>query len=63
MPKTILGMEGNSGIGLATVRQLQAQGDHVIAAALVCFLLSDASKFMTGQIIRPAGGLSSVRTF
>lgn len=42
---------------------LQQVGDAADIAALVCFLLSDASKFMTGQILRPDGGLSSVRTF
>jgi 3-oxoacyl-[acyl-carrier protein] reductase len=35
--------------------------DHV--AALAAFLLSDEAKFITGQILRPDGGLSSVRTF
>lgn len=33
MPKTILLIGGNSGIGLATARLLQSQGDHVLAAA------------------------------
>ncbi len=42
---------------------LQQVGDAEDIAALVAFLLSDASKFMTGQILRPDGGLSSVRTF
>lgn len=42
---------------------LQQVGNASDIAALVCFLLSDASKFMTGQILRPDGGLSSVRTF
>lgn len=32
-------------------------------AAIVSFLLSDASSFMTGQILRADGGLSSVRIF
>ncbi|MGJ8696713.1 MAG: SDR family NAD(P)-dependent oxidoreductase [Verrucomicrobiaceae bacterium] len=35
--------------------------DHV--AELVDFLLSDAARFTTGQILRPDGGLSSVRLF
>ncbi|MCB1134464.1 MAG: SDR family oxidoreductase, partial [Verrucomicrobiae bacterium] len=38
-------------------------GDPEDTARLVSFLLSDASKFMTGQVLRPDGGLSSVRTF
>lgn len=42
---------------------LQQVGNAEDVAKLVLFLLSDASKFMTGQILRPDGGLSSVRTF
>lgn len=42
---------------------LQQIGDAEDIAQLVSFLLSDASKFFTGQILRPDGGLSSVRTF
>ncbi len=42
---------------------LQQVGDPEDVARLVAFLLSDAAKFMTGQILRPDGGLSSVRTF
>lgn len=42
---------------------LQQVGDPNDVAELVAFLLSDASKFFTGQILRPDGGLSSVRTF
>lgn len=42
---------------------LQQVGDPADIAELVSFLLSDASKFFTGQILRPDGGLSSVRTF
>jgi NAD(P)-dependent dehydrogenase (short-subunit alcohol dehydrogenase family) len=42
---------------------LQQVGDPEDVAQLVAFLLSDASKFMTGQILRPDGGLSSIRTF
>jgi len=38
-------------------------GSPTDVAELVAFLLSDASKFMTGQILRPDGGLSSLRTF
>ncbi|MES2440580.1 MAG: SDR family oxidoreductase [Verrucomicrobiota bacterium] len=42
---------------------LQQIGDPADVARLAAFLLSDASKFLTGQILRPDGGLSSVRTF
>lgn len=42
---------------------LQAVGDPAHTAELAAFLLSEASSFLTGQILRPDGGLSSVRTF
>jgi NAD(P)-dependent dehydrogenase (short-subunit alcohol dehydrogenase family) len=42
---------------------LQLVGDPTDIAQMVSFLLSDASKFLTGQILRPDGGLSSVRAF
>lgn len=42
---------------------LHSVGDPEDTAALAAFLLSDASKFMTGQILRPDGGLGSVRVF
>ncbi len=42
---------------------LQQTGDPEDVAKLVAFLLGDESKFMTGQILRPDGGLSSIRTF
>ncbi len=42
---------------------LQQIGDPGDVAELAAFLLSGAAKFMTGQILRPDGGLSSVRTF
>lgn len=42
---------------------LQQVGDPDDIARLVAFLLSPESRFMTGQILRPDGGLSSVRTF
>ncbi len=42
---------------------LQQIGDPEDVAKLTAFLLSGESKFMTGQILRPDGGLSSVRTF
>lgn len=35
--------------------------DHI--AELAAFLLSDSSAFLTGQILHPDGGLSSIRTF
>lgn len=42
---------------------LQQVGNPDDVAELCAFLLSDASRFMTGQVLRPDGGLSSVRTF
>lgn len=42
---------------------LQRTGDPQQAAELVDFLLSDAAGFITGQTLRPDGGLSSIRTF
>jgi 3-oxoacyl-[acyl-carrier protein] reductase len=42
---------------------LQQVGDPEDTAKLVAFLLSDAAKFMTGQVLRADGGLSSIRTF
>jgi 3-oxoacyl-[acyl-carrier protein] reductase len=42
---------------------LQQVGDPADIAQLTAFLLSDASKFFTGQVLHPDGGLSSVRTF
>ena len=42
---------------------LQAVGNPDDVATLAAFLLSDASKFITGQVMRPDGGLSSVRLF
>ena len=38
-------------------------GDPEDVAELIRFLLSEKSRFMTGQILRPDGGLSSVRVF
>ena len=42
---------------------LKAVGRAGDIAELVCFLLGDASRFMTGQILHPDGGMSSVRQF
>ena len=42
---------------------LQRLGSPDEMAQLVSFLLSDESSFLTGQVIRPDGGLSSLRTF
>jgi NAD(P)-dependent dehydrogenase (short-subunit alcohol dehydrogenase family) len=42
---------------------LQQVGNPDDVAALAAFLLSDSSRFITGQILRPDGGLSSIRTF
>ncbi|MFT5468448.1 MAG: 3-oxoacyl-[acyl-carrier protein] reductase [Verrucomicrobiales bacterium] len=42
---------------------LKKIGDPADIAELVDLLLSDASKFITGQILKVDGGLSSVRTF
>lgn len=42
---------------------LQQVGDPEDTAKLVAFLLSENSKFITGQVLRPDGGLSSIRTF
>lgn len=42
---------------------LQGVGNPEHVAQLAAFLLGDSSSFITGQIHRPDGGLSSVRTF
>jgi NAD(P)-dependent dehydrogenase (short-subunit alcohol dehydrogenase family) len=42
---------------------LQRVGSAEQVAELAALLLSEATAFMTGQIFRPDGGLSSVRTF
>ncbi len=42
---------------------LQTLGDPHDVAELVSFLLGPSSTFMTGQVLRPDGGLSSVRLF
>lgn len=42
---------------------LKTIGQPEDVAELVSYLLSDAARFTTGQILRPDGGLSSVRLF
>ena len=42
---------------------LQRVGEPDEIAALIAFLLSDASRSLSGQILRPDGGLSSLRIF
>lgn len=42
---------------------MQRIGNADDVAQIVEFLLSDASRFMTGQTLRPDGGLSSVKLF
>ena len=42
---------------------LQLIGKPEDLASLVAYLLSDASSFMTGQVLSVDGGLSSVRLF
>jgi 3-oxoacyl-[acyl-carrier protein] reductase len=42
---------------------LQRVGDPEQTAKLVAWLLSDESGFLTGQTLRPDGGLSSLRVF
>ena len=42
---------------------LQSLGNPQDIAKLAAFLLSPESSFITGQILRPDGGLSSVRIF
>lgn len=42
---------------------LQRVGDPDQTAKLVSYLLSDDSSFLTGQTLRPDGGLSTVRVF
>ncbi len=59
------GLLGNDAKREASERRhpLQTVGRPEDVADLVAFLMSDHSKFMTGQVLRPDGGLSSVRTF
>lgn len=42
---------------------LKAVGHPADVASLATFLLSPDSKFLTGQVLRPDGGLSSLRLF
>lgn len=42
---------------------MQQVGHATDIVTLANFLLSDESRFMTGQVLRPDGGLSSVRLF
>lgn len=42
---------------------LQRVGDPAEIAGLVAFLLSDAARSLSGQILRPDGGLSAIRLF
>lgn len=42
---------------------LKQIGEPKDVAELVYYLLSDASKFTTGQVLRPDGGMSSIRLF
>ena len=42
---------------------LQRVGSAAETAALVVFLLSEEAGFITGQVIRADGGLSTLRTF
>ena len=62
LAETLLNSEGKREAA-AKRHPLQRIGAADDTAELVAFLLSDASKFMTGQILRPDGGLSSLRVF
>ena len=42
---------------------LDERGEQVRSPELAAWLLGPGSAFMTGQVLRPDGGLSSVRTF
>jgi NAD(P)-dependent dehydrogenase (short-subunit alcohol dehydrogenase family) len=59
------GLLGNEAKREAAAKRhpLQRVGDPEHTARLVSFLLSDAAGFITGQTLRPDGGLSSIRTF
>lgn len=56
---------GNDAKREASARRhpLQRVGSAAETAALVAFLLSEEAGFITGQIIRADGGLSTLRTF
>ena len=72
MSHTILHIGGNSGAGLATARLLAARGASLVAMARplsplleleVAVQAFDTAKCMTGEELRPDGGLSSLRAF
>jgi 3-oxoacyl-[acyl-carrier protein] reductase len=62
LASALLGGEAKREAG-AKRHPLQRIGDPADTAKLVEFLLSDAARFMTGQTLRPDGGLSNLRTF
>lgn len=59
------GLLGNEAKREAAAKRhpLQQIGDPEQTAELVRFLLADSADFITGQIMRPDGGLSQIRTF
>ena len=59
------GLLGNEARREAAAKRhpLNAVGSPDDVAGLVAFLLASGSRFMTGQVLRPDGGLSSVRLF
>lgn len=59
---SLLGSEERQQVA-AKRHPLNQVGDPEDIAQLISLLMSDASKFMSGQILRPDGGLSSLRTF
>ncbi len=57
-------LDSNQKVEAARERHpLKQVGDPADVAELVRYLLSDASKFITGQILKIDGGMSGVRTF
>jgi NAD(P)-dependent dehydrogenase (short-subunit alcohol dehydrogenase family) len=72
MSHTNLLIGGNSGAGIAPARLLAARGDTLPASAhrrrplaelWIAVQAFAAAKFMAGQMLRPGGGLSSLRVF